>query len=342
MRDNLALVILIITMTLAARARSVEAQDTGTYWTSARPDGHAPIGVMGDHTHHAGEWMLAYRYMFMDMEGNRDGTNRLSEQDVFAKGFMVAPKKMTMQMHMVGAMYALTDNVTLMAMLPYLLLSMDHVTRMGSSFTAESQGIGDLRFTALCVMHRWDRQQLHLNAGIGFPTGSIDETDDTPAGPDQKLPYPMQLGSGTFDLLPGITYLGQTDNWSWAGQLGGAIRLGRNDEGYSLGDRVGATAWGARRWTDWLSTSLRLNGQAWGNIDGQDDELNPAMVPTADPRDRGGKQIDLSFGVNLYGRAGLVKGHRVAAEFGAPIYQSLDGPQLETKWSVTVGWQYAR
>ena len=69
---------------------------------------------------------------------------------------------------------------------------------------------------------------------------------------------------------------------------------------------------------------------------------NPVMVPTADPRHRGGEQIDLSFGVNFYRRGGLVKGHRVAMEFGAPIYQSLDGPQLETKWLLTVGWQYAR
>jgi len=30
-------------------------------WTSARPDGHAPISVMGDHTHHKGEWMFSYK-----------------------------------------------------------------------------------------------------------------------------------------------------------------------------------------------------------------------------------------------------------------------------------------
>ena len=36
------------------------------------PDDHAPIGVMGDHAHKAGEWMLFYRYGFMKMDGNRD------------------------------------------------------------------------------------------------------------------------------------------------------------------------------------------------------------------------------------------------------------------------------
>ena len=42
-------------------------------WTSSRPDGHAPIGVMTDHTHGAGEFMWSYRFMYMAMDGNRDG-----------------------------------------------------------------------------------------------------------------------------------------------------------------------------------------------------------------------------------------------------------------------------
>ena len=38
-------------------------------WTASRPDGHAPISVMGDHMHEMGEWMVSYRYMTMDMNG---------------------------------------------------------------------------------------------------------------------------------------------------------------------------------------------------------------------------------------------------------------------------------
>ena len=45
-----------------------------------RPDSHAPIGVMGDHTHSAGEVMLSYRFMRMSMEGNRDGTDHVDPQ----------------------------------------------------------------------------------------------------------------------------------------------------------------------------------------------------------------------------------------------------------------------
>ena len=341
MKIHLIFLVLAFCMAAFAYSQTDADKDSDIYWTPSRPDGNAPIGVMGDHTHHAGEWMVTYRYMFMDMDGNRDGTGRLNEQDVLAEGFMVVPTRMTMGMHMFGAMVALNDRLTLMAMLPYLQISMDHVTRMGDRFTTESEGVGDLRLTGLYVLRRWNRQQLHFNAGIGFPTGSIEKRDDTPAGANRKLPYPMQLGSGTFDLFPGITYVGQTDSWSWGAQLEGTLRLGRNNAGYSLGNRVAATVWGARKWTDWLSTSLRLNGQDWGNISGHDADLNPAMAPTADPGRRGGEQMDLMFGVNLLGKAGFVEHHRLAMEVGAPIYQSLDGPQLERKWLLTAGWKYA-
>ena len=181
---------------------------------------------------------------------------------------------------------------------------------------------------------------LHLNAGISMPTGSVNERGDTPAGADQKLPYPMQLGSGTWDLLPGVTYLGQTEDWSWGFQPMGTLRLATNSEGYRLGRRIDMSLWGARRFSDWLSTSLRLGSSIWFNAFGSDPELNPAMVPTADPNRRGGERLDLLFGFNTYVPRGLFRSVRFAVEGGFPIYQSLDGPQLQTDYMVTAGLQY--
>lgn len=92
--------------------------------------------------------------------------------------------------------------------------------------------------------------------------------------------------------------------------------LGRSDRDYSLGDRLDRTAWLARRWSDWLSTSLRVSGLMWGNIDGADPRLNPNMVPTANPNLRGGERVGLSYGVNLLLPAFLpgLEGHRLALE----------------------------
>ena len=150
----------------------------------------------------------------------------------------------------------------------------------------------------------------------------------------------MQLGSGTYDLLAGLNYLGLTDNWSWGVRGLGTIRVGKNDNDYRLGDRWEISAWATRRWTDWLSNSVRLDGQTWGDIDGADPELNPAVVAPADPDRRAGTRLDLLFGVELFAPSGTLKGQRLGIEVGAPIYQSLDGPQLETDWRIGVGWQW--
>ncbi|MEM7231829.1 MAG: transporter [Planctomycetota bacterium] len=317
-----------------------DASQSRDKWSGARPDGHAPIGVMGDHTHSTGEWMLSYRYMYMAMEGNRGLGGSKSLQSVL-NDFPVAPIRMDMSMHMLGVMHAPSDRLTLMFMAPYIHQEMDHRTRMGTNFTTRTDGFGDFRLGGLISVAEWAKQRIHLNAGLSLPTGSIEETGRTPMG-EVKLPYPMQLGSGTFDLLPGVTYLGQAgDDWSWGAQALGTVRLGKNSSNYSLGDRAQFTVWGARNWADWISTSLRIDSHFWGNIDGRDPDFNPAMVPTADPNRRGGERVDIGFGVNLYGRKNWYKGQRIALEFAIPMYQALDGPQLETDWTLTAGWQYA-
>jgi hypothetical protein len=90
-------------------ANGVSAQE----WTAARTDGHAPIGVMGDHTHEAGEWMLSFRDMHRRVDGNRDGTQRLDTAAVL-QNYPVTPRRMPMDMYMFGAMFAPSDHLTLL------------------------------------------------------------------------------------------------------------------------------------------------------------------------------------------------------------------------------------
>ena len=88
-------------------------------WSASRVDSHAPLGVMGDHTHEAGEWMLSFRAMRMVMDGNRTDTARVPADGVLV-GYPVTPLRMPMDMYMVGAMYAPTDRLTLVGMVPVL------------------------------------------------------------------------------------------------------------------------------------------------------------------------------------------------------------------------------
>ena len=297
--------------------------------------GRNPAGVMGAGTHHAGKWMAMYRYMYMDMEGNRDGTDRLSTGEVLGD-YMVAPEKMTVQMHMFGLMYGLNSKITLMAMAPYVVKEMDHVTRMGGEFTTKTDGIGDLKLILNYLLPARGNHLVHLTAGLSAPTGSIDERGDIPAGADQKLPYPMQLGSGTWDIIPGITCRGHAGDWLWGAQALGVVRLGENENSYTLGNRFEADAWLSRVFGAGLSGSARVDWNWWGDIDGADPELNPAMGPTADPDLRAGSRIDALLGVNY------VRGKfSLAVEGGVPFYQDLDGPQLETDWLLSLALDYS-
>ena len=47
------------------------------------------------------------------------------------------------------------------------------------------------------------------------------------------LPFPMQIGSGTFDWRPGLTYIGHADRLSWGSQVLGTIRTGKNSSGWA-------------------------------------------------------------------------------------------------------------
>jgi hypothetical protein len=313
-------------------------------WTSSRVDGHAPIGVMGDHRHEAGEIMLSLRYMPMTMEGSRVGTASIANSEIVSatgQNFMATPTRMTMKMVMAGAMYAPTDRITLTAMLPYLDNSMDHVTRAGGAFSTASSGLGDVGLGALVGLGAWGNQSAHLNLGVSLPTGSIEAMGVLPTsnGSAVQLPYPMQLGSGTFDVKPGITWLGQQPDWSWGMQASGTLRMGENSRGWTLGNRADATAWLGVPVAHNLSFSARGALSSWGDIDGMESaaSVNPSVVPTARTDLRGGTRFDAGVGVNWY--AHRPSGLRFAAELLKPVYQKLHGPQLETDLVLHFGIQ---
>ena len=180
-----------------------------------------------------------------------------------------------------------------------------------------------------------------------------------------RLPYPMQLGSGTFDLLPGLTYIAEKFGGSWGTQVASVIHLGENGEGYSLGNRFQATTWYSRKLSDTLSASARIEGSTWGNIDGQDAEMNPMMSPNARADLRGGERVDILFGLNIFldtdrwdkwdrlfidkdngqllqakpQENSMDKETLLSIEIGFPVHQDLDGPQMESDWRLMVGLQ---
>lgn len=301
-----------------------------------------PVNVLGAHTHHKGEIMFGYHYMNMNMVGNLNGTRRVSDAEILA-AYPVSHTDMHMDMHMFELMYAPSDRSTLMLMIPYKLTSMNHLTRTGTQYLTTSEGFGDLEllgnYTVLGNAAKGGHRLL-VNAGVSFPTGGINFRHRTPTSPSAKLEYMMQLGSGTFDVKPGLTYLGEQNNWAWGAQALGTIRTGKNDNQYALGDALRLSLWTYYKVTDSFSPSLRLEYNHWGNVRGADPELNPATNPAFDATLQRGSRLDLFFGFNLYTPRGRFKGNRFSLEMGTPIYQSLAGPNPRTDFQWTLSWSY--
>ena len=321
---------------------------------------------MGDHTHDKREFVFSCRYVRMEIDGMHSGDDPVSSAEVFAAdgGYTVTPENMTMDMHMLGIMYALTDKLTLMLMANYIETGMDHRINLGApmmlfdvvggqTFTTESSGWGDARLSALYQFFEGESSSAHAGLGMSFATGSINEEDNTPRRgmsptfPVQQLPAPMQLGSGTHDLLPSLTYLHSYEDWAFGAQANGVIRLeDENDNGYRLGHVFELIGWAGYDFNNSIGINGGLSYKKTGKLKGTQadiDLIGPAgrSVTTAFADNYGGERIDVLLGSNFIFQDGFAKGHRLAVDFRLPLWQDLNGYQLETDSVLTIGWQKA-
>lgn len=315
-------------------------------WTSSRPDGHAPISVMGAHVHHKGEWMLAYQYSFMNMDNNYQSTDKISDNKVLEQ-YMSVPSEMQMQMHMVHIMYAPTDRLTLMAMLHYMsseMTSLMQMKMMKMETSMKTEGFGDFSVAAIYQIFNQNHNSLLAQAGIIIPTGSIDEAGEMDMGSQahpMHMGYAMQLGSGSYSANIGLTYLWQGQLFSAGSKASSIIRLNDNDADYRLGNQYGLDAWVAIKATDFLSFSLRSGLNYVDKIHGLDSRMMPTMAPAENAENAGGTFADYGLGANIYLSKGTFKGLRFGTEFSLPLYRDVNGIQMTEDYSLTVGVQYS-
>ncbi len=90
----------------------------------------------------------------------------------------------------------------------------------------------------------------------------------------------------------------------------------------------------------WLSPSLGLSSETWGDIKGHDINFPGPVYPTpvANPDLFGGQRVSPTFGLTFGDKAGILSGHSFQANFGIPVYQNLHGPQPEANWRADISW----
>lgn len=308
-------------------------------------------------------WSVGYRFVWARFDGNRDGTDDVSLEDmIFRPGeetrtrdnFPVVPLEISQQVHLVEIGFDATEALGLRLLIPFVYQETDHCSVVPGfeSFIITSSGIGDVNLSASWPVWNDETQFLLVTGGFSLPVGSIDEKGRTPrdADNDTQLPYTMQTGSGTFDFTPGLVYSSSAQSLRWGGELRGTLRLGETDRDYTLGNRVALSTWARRPVTDWLEPSLTLIAQRWGRIDGEDASIRgdtpdaPSAFPypaaVTDPSKFGGQKVVALVGTALRLPGETLSGHRLDVEFGLPLYQSLNGPQPKEIWRLGIGWSW--
>ncbi|WP_078083689.1 hypothetical protein [Microbulbifer mangrovi] len=333
---------------------SLPAQSHDNASPTYLPEIHAPAGVMADHLHKQGEWMMGYRYTRQEFSGLFYGSSKATAAAAAADGYSMVPTAMAMEMHMLDIMYAVNDNLTLMLMPQTMSMDMTMAMSGGGdggmamemaadmpmqgTHSHGTSGIGDTVVSGLFRLSNGPTHKLHGTFGISAPTGDVDKKNSN----GSYVHYGMQLGSGTWDLLPAITYNGARDRISWGAQ--GSARLPmehENKSGFQFGERYAATAWSAYRLQDWVSLSIRLGYTKQHDINGHYNGPHNHASPADLQANYGGEFVDLALGANLVAQRGRLAGVRLGLEWTSSVSAHFNGYQLGRDDGLNLSLSYA-
>ena len=340
------------TMDMPDSGRHMEGHNQGT----------TPAGVHGADMLSAGSAGFSYTPMLMHMSNNYIGSSTVSPDTIVTtipsqtnmngmpEKYRIVPTSMDVQSHMFNFMYGISDRFNMMIMTAYLDKSMSMTTYSGASgmsvlgtSSSTTSGFGDTTVSGLWRFYKDSSNDANFMLGVSLPTGSNTENISMlsnmtgsmgmPMYMSSRGSYGMQLGTGTYDLLPGLTYTNHTNSWSWGTAWRGRFATGDNTEGYHYGDQNNVTAWGGYTSSPGLTWSARLSESVQNQIHGADPAITGLMEGT-NPNFSGGKHTDVLAGVEVAGGPFGFKNKHLSLEAGKTVAQDLNGPQLGRDWMI--------
>jgi hypothetical protein len=305
--------------------------------------GNMPLNIPGGGTPEPHELRVKTNLSWMRMVGLRKNTSSRSVNDAL-KEYMMVPRKMDMTMGNLSVGYAFSDRFFAGIMGMYANKDMSMHNRAGKKSRMQSQGAGDTMIITKTLLYADDllipTNQVSLLLGLSLPTGSIDQ--DERGG---LLPYSMQLGSGTFDPFLGILYEGSRTPFWWGSNISYLARVHENYKSYNLGDQIRFDFYGMYQMRYDLVGELQINGKYVGDIEGQAREIeqggtghimtNPDLPFASnlfDPDNYGGTTIELTAGIQWQ----PFNNHILNVQFAFPLFQNLNGTQLEKDFNATI------
>ena len=163
------------------------------------------------------------------------------------------------------------------------------------------------------------------------------------------LPFGMQLGSGTWDPIFGLTYQKNTDPFWMGANFMTTQRWATNDQDYTKGDEYAVDFYLMRQFSEDKVASVQLNGKAWGDYSsepkrGKDSGdchamLNSSkdwMTPLCDPTNYGGVNLHATVGLQFQPLPLQV----AELNLSIPIYQNLKGPQMQSQYMLQLSYYW--
>lgn len=191
--------------------------------------------------------------------------------------------------------------------------------------TSHATGLGDLR-----VEGRYQDFNPHrsysLEFGFKLPTGRYDQNFATGPAAGQLLDRGLQLGTGTTDLLLGAASFVRP--FPWLGAFGQA----------TLDQPLAGRAGFVPSTSVTVNTGLRyLNATDWVpqfQLNAREDSREHGSE--GDTANSGGTFLYVSPGVTY----GLGEHGSLFAFFQLPVYQRVNGLQLEPRWLISAGFRW--
>jgi len=299
-----------------------------------RPDFVYPAGVKGGKNMMSKKIMFGYKFGTMEMDCCKDGTRSVSESFIQGLNYSMTPLDMTMDMHMFSAMYAVDSKFSLMFMLPYIEKEMEMKMMSGMMsgklHKTQSRGFGDITIAGLYKLS--DKSNFKL--ALSVPTGEYDEKDHNMSGTLKTLPYPMQLGSGTYDLTLGYSFHEIKEDWSYGFQINALTRFDYNSENWKYGDKREISAWLAKPMSNSISISLGLDVEHNENISGKSSN-RMTNTPTWNEYFHSHLRVSSNIGINY--KIPNSKS-RIGFQCGTPIYRDVNGPQMDPNFKCSIGF----
>lgn len=339
---------------LGKKKDGTHTQSVDSLATPTPPPG--PIGVFGVDMAAPGKLTISTSPSFANFSGMKMGTKTVSNQYIVTtvpyfldprRMVRVVPQNIEAQAQIVGFTYGISKDFSIIANAGMAQKSLDALVFKGASGTTplthnqpSTSGLTDFSVSGVYRIYQDNKNRVQLSAGFTFPTGfNIASFNNwiNPLGQiiSPRAFYGMQLGTHTFDFMPGIVYLGYDTDWSWGASYRGRFPLANNPQGYRWGDLHEFNGWLGCTLVPGFTTTSRLQISMQGRIRGRDPEIKEAAAP-ANPLFYGGQRIELFGGSTISGKFIGYDSWLLGFEAGLPIYQNLNGPQIMKNWQAAM------